>query len=287
MRCHLAGRWIKGNTHVHSTASDGGKSAAQLAAMYAAKGYEFLFLTDHWAASDFSREKRRGPVLWMDGLELDGSDASGSYFHVVCLGRFTGIHREMGFEAAMESVRRQAGLRVLAHPFWTGNSVEDVRRWDFDGVETYNHVCHWLNGKGDGMVHWEWALSRNPRVMGFASDDAHVTAQHPGWNGGWTMVNAEARTPGAIMTAIRAGRFYGTSGPEFAEIECDGARVTVRTSPVRFARLVGPATHGRRAGAFRGKLLTGASFEVPPDWPYAYVEIEDSRGRRARTNNLL
>ena len=281
-----ATRWFKGNTHVHSTVSDGGKSPVQLGRMYAGKGYDFLFRTDHWVASDVQDEPAGAPLLWMDGVELDGTDKAGTYYHVVCLGRFEGIQREMGFDAAMAACKAQGGLRVLAHPFWLGSSEAEVVRWDFDGIEIYNHVCQWLNGKGDSRVHWHQALARNPRMLALAVDDAHIKPKHPGWNGGWIMVNAPACTAIDIMAALREGNFYSSCGPDFESIVCADGAVTVKTSPVRFIRLVGPRSSGLRAGAFRGKLSTEATFTIPADWPYAYVEIEDARGRRAWTNTL-
>jgi hypothetical protein len=281
-----AAHWFKGNTHIHSTLSDGGKTLKQLGRMYAAKGYDFLFRADHWVASDTRSGEEGAPLLWMDGVELDGTDQAGTYYHVVCLGRFEGIRRELGFEAALAACRAQGGLRVLAHPFWLGLTAPEVERWEFDAVEVYNHVCQWLNGKGDSLVHWHQALARNPRTLALAVDDAHITSKHPGWNGGWIMVNAPECTPAAIVAALRAGNYYSSTGPAFESILCADGRVTVQTSPVRFIRLVGPRDSGRRVGAFRGKLQTGATFDVPSDWPYAYVEIEDARGHRAWSNTL-
>ena len=46
--------WFKGNTHIHTNASDGGKTHAEVAALYAAAGFSFLFATDHFIASDFA-----------------------------------------------------------------------------------------------------------------------------------------------------------------------------------------------------------------------------------------
>lgn len=278
--------WFKGNTHIHSTLSDGGKSLAQLGRMYAAKGYDFLFRADHWVASDVAGEKAGAPLLWLDGMELDGTDQAGTYYHVVCLGHFTGIRREMGIDAALTACRAQGGLLILAHPFWLGVTSAEVERWGFDGVEVYNHVCQWLNGKGEGLVHWHHALAGNPRTLALAVDDAHITLEHPGWNGGWIMVNAPSCTTEAIVAAIRDGNYYSSCGPTFESIVCADGWVTVRTSPVRFIRLVGPRTSGDRCGAFRGKLRTEASFAIPADWPYAYIEIEDTHGRRAWTNTL-
>ncbi len=279
--------WFKGNTHIHSTASDGGWSFQQLADGYAGAGYHFLVRTDHWVPSAASGADGGNPLLWLDGIELDGFDDLGSFYHVVALGHFEGIQREMGFPAALAAVREQAGLLILAHPFWTGNAFEEARRWGFQGVEIYNHVCHWLNGKGDGLAYWHAMLANAPGTLGFACDDAHIRPEHPGWNGGWVMVQAAELSAKALMEGLRAGRFYSSTGPVFERIACDGERVTVVTSPVRFIRLVGPTSHGMRMGSFEDSLLCEATFDLPSDWPYAYVEIEDIGGRRAWTNTLM
>lgn len=285
-RYGASGNWYKGNVHIHSTASDGGRTFAQLAEMYAEAGYDFLCRTDHWAASDAAADPDGYPLLWLDGVELDGRDETGAWYHVVCLGRVGGIERGMELVAAMESARAQGALLLLAHPHWSGNSLDDAFRYGFDGVEVYNHVCRWLNGKGDGGVYWTAMLDRRPETLAFAVDDAHLVPEHPGWNGGWIVVQAAERRADAIDAAIRGGRFYSSCGPGFHAIEHAGGGVRIATSPVAFARLVGPASVGKRVGAFDGKLMTGASFDVPPEWAWAYLEIEDARGRRAWTNNL-
>jgi hypothetical protein len=286
-RYDTRGSWFKGNCHIHSTASDGGKTPLELAQMYAAEGYDFLCRTDHWVFSNVGQETDPYPLLWLDGVELHGRDHTGASYHVVCLGTFDGLSREQSFVEALEATRAQGGILVLAHPFWMGNTFDDALRWGFDGVEIYNHVCHWLNGKGEGLAHWNAMLERAPTSLGLAVDDAHIRREHPGWNGGWTMVNAPECTPEALMAALRSGNFYSTCGPEFTSIECAGDEVTIHTSPVQFVRLVGPADKGVRMGSFGGETQQGATFKVPASWPYAYIEIEDVRGRRAWTNNLL
>lgn len=285
-RYTTSGTWYKGNTHLHSTASDGGRTFAELAQMYAVKGYDFLFRADHWAASAVAADGEDFPLLWLDGVELDGRDDGGVYYHVVCLGTFTGITREMGLLAAMTSARAQGGLLILAHPQWTGNTFDDALRWNFDGVEVYNHVCQWLNGKGDGRAYWNAMLAKQPSTLGLACDDAHIRPEHPGWNGGWIVVNAPELSRPAMMDAIRAGNFYSSTGPDFHAITCQANTVTIQTSPVQFARLVGPTYRGQRIGGFEGHLFTEAVFDIPSDWTHAYLEIEDAHGHRAWTNAL-
>lgn len=286
-RYHTKGNWFKGNTHIHSTASDGGKTFPELAELYAAEKYDFLFRTDHWVCSDATADPLSYPLLWIDGVELDGHDQAGSYFHVVCLGRVEGICRDNGFESALKSAREQGALAVLAHPYWTGNSLDDCLRWAYDGVEGYNHVCHWLNGKSNGMVHWDAALRRDSATLAFSADDAHLTAEHKTWNGGWIMVNAQEFTQESILSAIRCGNYYSSCGPAFTAIEFDGDYLHAQISPVRYARLVGPGAKGRRLEVCGETDTQTIRFQIPSGWDYMYLEIEDMEGRKAWTNALF
>ena len=279
--------WYKGNIHIHSTISDGGKTPEELAQMYSGKGYDFICRTDHWEPSDIQDKDELNPLLRLGGIELDGIDDRGSYYHVICLGTFTGITPEMGLVPALEKARSQNGIIILAHPHWTGNSQDDCLRYRFDGVEIFNHVTQWMNGKGDSTAYWNMMLKQNPNALAFAVDDAHTKPAHPGWDGGWIMVNAPALSQSAIMKSIKDGNFYSSCGPEIKSIHLGDDNISITTSPVQFIRLVGPGSSGRRTGSFDDQLLTEASFEMPDDWPYAYLEVEDQRGRRAWTNTLF
>lgn len=44
---------------------------------------------------------------------------------------------------------------------------------------------------------------------------------------------------------------------------------------------------GKRVGGFEGKAFSEAAFDIPPEWAYAYLEIEDAQGHRAWTNALF
>ena len=187
----------------------------------------------------------------------------------------------------MRKARAQNALLVLAHPFWRGNTLEDAIRWNFDGVEIYNHVCHWLNGKSNSLTHWDAMLKVNPDTLGFSADDAHLRPEYPGWNGGWIVVNASELSDQAILTAIRRGNYYSSCGPDFVSLTLDGKFLHVESTPVQFVRLVGPDHHGWRVGSFDGGLRTQVSAKIPADWDYVYVEIEDQRGKRAWSNTLF
>ena len=280
--------WFKGNTHIHSTRSDGGMEIADIAALYASGGYDFLFATDHMVPSDFASDGsgEGAPLVWIDGVELHGKTETGAFYHVVCLGKVSGVTPETPFADALRIAGECGALRILAHPLWTGNSLDEALAVPFDGVEIYNHVCRWLNGKDDGRAHWFAMLDSNPATLAFASDDAHLKPEHPGWNGGWVMVNAPQCTPAVILDAICRGNYYSTCGPEFRAIACEGRKVRIETSPVRYARLVGPGAAGARMGG-PDNDFTEAEFDVPETWAWAVLEIEDAQGKRAWTNGLF
>ena len=287
-RYNTSGQWYKGNTHIHSTASDGGKDLAEIGDLYSVAGYDFLVATDHGVASRVKQATAASPLLWLDGIEIGGQDKAGSYYHVVCLGKVSAITRKTPFTDAMQTARDCNAVLILAHPFWSGNTLEDTARWDFDGVEIYNHVCHWLNGKSDGLVHWNAMLQQNPNTLAFSADDAHLRPEHPGWDGGWIVVNAEERSKSSLMSAIRRGNYYSSCGPEFHTIESDGNNVHITTSAVQFVRLVGPGSLGQRIGSFDGRReITETSLPLPAEWDYVYIEIEDREGKRAWTNTLF
>lgn len=284
-RYNTNGKWFKGNTHIHSKMSDGGMNFKEIADLYKSKGFDFLFRTDHWVASDVKADTTGYPLLWIDGIELDGKDSAGIFYHVVCLGKVPPMTRDTGFEKGMALAKESGAVMILAHPEWSDNRTEDVKRWDFDGVEVYNHVCRWLNGKSSGTAHFSAMLGNSMKALAFASDDAHLNAAEPVYNGGWIFVNTDSLDSENILKSIRAGNFYSSCGPEIYSISYEGNSVKIRTSPVRFIRLAGKNGSGARNGAFN-TLVEEAEFEVPAEWPYAYIELEDEFNRKAWTNTL-
>ena len=65
------GNWYRGNTHSHSTESDGKMSIADRFAQYRDGGYQFLVLTDHRKVSDVSAHTQDG-FLAISGSEVPG-----------------------------------------------------------------------------------------------------------------------------------------------------------------------------------------------------------------------
>jgi len=284
-RYETDGQWFKGNTHIHTTRSDGGKDYATVASLYAGRGYDFVFVTDHDVVADI--EGMPGlPLLALNGIEVGGQDGTGAHYHVVGLGCSDALPSEGTFEKRIAALRRSGAVLILAHPYWTGNTVADALRHRFDGVEVYNHICDYLNGKSLSAYHWDRMLARDPRALGFAADDAHLNGNEP-WDGAWIMLSAPALTRADVMAAIQSGSFYSTVGPTFESIRVEADRVRVRTSPVAAIRLVDGTCWGARVYPGVGQTVTEGEFQVQREHAYLRVEIEDAYGRRAWTNAVL
>ena len=76
------GRWYRGNTHSHSTESDGRMPIADRFAQYRDGGYDFLVLTDHRKVNDVSAHSRDG-FLAISGSEVHPDNPyGGDRYHI-------------------------------------------------------------------------------------------------------------------------------------------------------------------------------------------------------------
>ena len=82
----LPGEWLKGNTHCHTTQSDGDLSPEAVADWYAGHGYDFLAFTDHRILTSTEEIERAG-MVGVAAMELNGwDDVSDCEYHMVALG---------------------------------------------------------------------------------------------------------------------------------------------------------------------------------------------------------
>jgi hypothetical protein len=196
-------------------------------------------------------------------------------------------------------IAENGGVPYLAHTYWSGLRTE---QWEacpgLYGIEVWNAGCELEVGRGDSSLHWDEALERGASLYGLATDDSH----HPGYDSGfaWTMVRAADKNGDAVLEALRAGSFYGSTGPEIHDVEQDDDAVVVRCSPAKSVTLFGSRHRGARANAGRlgypngsqiierdaSGLITCCRLEKPVLAPYGRLEVADVAGRRAWTNPL-
>ena len=287
-RYDCSGKWFKGNVHMHTSRSDGRLNLAEAARYYAERGYDFLSITDHRVPFVKAQSDEQLPIMILDGIELDGIDDEGSGYHAVCIGGVDGISKDMPLMESFKKARSQGSFLIWAHPHASNNTVAEGLRHNFHGLEVYNHIAELGLGKGYGAYHWDSILRQQPDMLGLATDDNHFFDGYPSQVGGWIMVNAPELSLEAIMTSIRRGNFYSSSGPDFKVIYIEkGNRVVAETSPIVHARLVGPGGAGKWKAEADLRNVTETHFRIPDDWSFARLEIGDGFGRKAWSNPLL
>ena len=100
--------------------------------------------------------------------------------------------------------------------------------------------------------------------------------------GGWVQVRSEALEPGAILAALKAGRYYSSQGPEIRDVAVGNGSVLVRCSPARGVFLGGC---GRARARVLGERITECELPLAPfAGSYFRVTVADASGRRAWTN---
>jgi hypothetical protein len=286
-RYDCSGKWFKGSVHVHTTNSSGRLTVAETTAFYAEAGYDFICITDKMAPFAGDSDNNY-PLLVLNGIEVEGRDDQGSYYHVVCIEGIEGVTGDTELTEVIKRVRAQGGILVWAHPHTCNNTVAEGLRHGFHGIEVFNSINEVAFGKGMGAFHWDASLLHQPDMLGFATDDAHFFRDVPAEKGGWIMVNAPELSRDAIMASIREGNFYSSSGPLFKSISIEqGNRVVAETSPVIYARMVGSMGMNKYRGTADREPMTEMHFRLPDDWPYARLEIEDASGKKAWSNPLL
>lgn len=279
------GQWYRGNTHTHSTESDGKLSIADRFAAYRERGYDFLVLTDHRKVNDVRSYST------LDFLAISGSEVhpqnpyGGAPYHIVAINIHERVNcAKMHPNAVLDEIKAQGGEAVLCHPYWCGHTISDfLPLRGYLAVEVYNDTCMSI-GKGFSEQTWDDLLDRGGPVFGIAADDAHGT-EHDCFHG-WVMVKSPELTLESIMEALRTGAFYSTLGPAISDIQISHAdkEIAVKCPPAQSIVFKAECHRGRRVLAPEGASLTEATYQVPDDVKYVRVEITDETGKKAWSN---
>ena len=300
-----AGRFYRGNIHCHSNHSDGGNTPEWVINSYKERGYDFLCLTDHLLPYSFFRKEGEGYIPVIDTREfstddflmIPGAETHGpgpmetGFWHFVAVGLPVDFAHPVDGEDGGTTARRayEAGAFVaLAHPRGLMVSESDVLSVidHIHAFEVYNHIGQERGGAGEAFQQAEVMTLKGYRRGYMAADDAHFRENiglYTGAFGGWVQVRAEELTEQAIVSALKAGSYYSSTGPEIESIELDGCRVRVRASSFSRVVLSGRGSEGAYAEIVEGREIT---FDAPflEKAPYFNVTVFDRNGKKAWTN---
>lgn len=284
------GIWLKGAVHVHTVKSDGCITPDAACAFYAARGYDFICFGDHWHITQ--PDDAHGLIV-VPGCEIDTwrQDEIGNT-HIMCIGarhvppRPADSAPRMGQQELWELAHAIGVYAVMAHPYWSDIWPDRLARLpSVYAIEVYNHGTEHDVALGQAEYVWDMLLNQGFRVDALAVDDAHWRHGADDAGGGFIMVKAQARTPGAIVDALRAGAFYASMGPRIEMVELAGACISVRTSPARAILFRGRCFYGSIVRGAANQLVTTASYELNlQQTRHVRVRVEDDSGRYAWTN---
>ncbi len=287
------GEWLRGNLHTHSTASDGIRSPQEVVDHYALAGYDFLAITDHGIITDPKGLDPRGMLL-IPSQEISlGCSEVGTTFHIVAVGiEKPLVHKDFDLggdpQRAVDDIKKQGGIAVLAHPYWSGLAKSDMFYLDgYDGVEIYNANCEVYNGAGDSRPHIDAVLAKGRHALILAVDDHHGTPEPmkiPDSLLAWINVKAKRNQP-SLVAAIRAGLFYASTGPQLRNIKIEDDTIVAETTPVTSIGFISSPSRGTIYWA-NGNPITEASYKPRKHESYIRVEATDENGRTAYSNPI-
>ena len=313
-------KWYKGNLHTHTKISDGNTSPVIVAQWYRDNDYDFLSITDHNKLADAQAvaselpppkdPKKSKPFLLIPGEELsDGYTVGkrGHAMHYTALGISRVVEPQGGKDfnevtaRSMRAVADTGGMLILNHPnFVWSVTTEDIRGFkDLTHFEVWNAVPVVNNLGGVDVPSteemWDSVLSTGRQLYGVAGDDAHdfITMGHKRANPGraWMGVRAGELTTTAILSALKSGDFYCSSGVELDDIATTGNTLGLRIRKI--PTFPGWEEHYRTT--FIGKngrvLKTDGSmkpsYRLKPGDLYVRARVLSSNGFQAWTQPLF
>ncbi|MFC1726131.1 PHP domain-containing protein [candidate division KSB1 bacterium] len=229
-------QWFKGNTHTHTTNSDGDMPPDHVVNWYKNHGYNFLVLSDHNLLTDirgFDTGTNDSFIL-IPGDEV--SDKSNDKpVHVVGINVNWTVKPMHGtsiistLQNNIYAINRAGGIAQIAHPNfgWAFTHKEISGLKDVNLIEIYNYhpaVNNYGNLDNPGMEEmWDNLLSEGHLFYGIMADDAHnykdFTRYKANPGRGWIVVKSEKLDPKHVTEAIAKGEFYSSCGVQLNDIK--------------------------------------------------------------------
>lgn len=297
-------KWFKGNTHAHTTRSDGDSEPEVVARWYKDHNYDFLFITDHNVLTEPAEARVADEsFLLIPGIEVSSTyrnalDENTKPIHVNALDAKGPIAAVKGSESVaqtlqetIDNINQAQAVPHVNHPNfrWAISNLDLLQVNGYNLLEIENgHPL--VNNAGDadhpGMeAIWDILLSNGQRIYGIACDDAHhftgsfaPDRSNPGR--AWVMVQAKSLTRENIMNALVKGNFYFTTGVTISSIIVEDRGYTVYLSDYT------PRPYTTQFIGNGGKVLretneNPASYLANQDDVYVRAKVTDANGKIA------
>lgn len=255
--------------------------------------------------------KDRGSEMLLVPSEEVTDSFSGKPVHINGL-NFAGVVEPQHGDGVQETMERNHAAiaehgaankrQVLAHVnhpnFGWGVRYQDLAAVEaVNFFEVYNGHAGVQNYGDDTHSGTEalWDLALTSRILehgfglllGVATDDSHdyrqfgIGKHNPGR--GWVMVQAEENTPDAIVLAMRAGRFYASTGVLLRDVQLDGMTLRIWIDEVPGVRYTTRFVGTRRTA--KGAMQPSEIFLSTESNPAVFTLTDDALYVRAKISS--
>lgn len=245
-------KWYKGNTHAHTTNSDGNAGPYEVAKWYKDHGYDFLSITDHNQTTDPTTIKNiaDSTFLLVPGNEISSSnknvenDTQGRAIHLNGLNVNGDVPVKFSstvvgsLQDNVDAIRAAGGIVHLNHPnfHWSFGAKEMLQLKNVSLFEVSNMHPGVDNQGGGGMPSteemWDEMLTAGKRIFGIATDDTHdyrsflPTRANPGR--GWIVVKANKLEADEIVKNMEKGFCYASTGVDLKDIVISSDKIEIQ-----------------------------------------------------------
>jgi hypothetical protein len=228
--------WYKGNTHTHTTNSDGNETPRRVVRWYLDHNYNFLVISDHSYLTDtkYLDTDKNDDFILIPGEEITDR-AENKPVHLVAIGIQEQVQEQHGntiletLQNNIDAINNAGGIAQINHPNWKysfGDKVlSEIKNCPLVEIYNISKDCNNYAAGGVPSVEeiWDKVLSSGKLIYGVISDDTHdylgeFSADKSPPGRGWIMVRAKELTPEAIISSMKNGDFYATIGVELNDV---------------------------------------------------------------------
>lgn len=212
-------RWLKGDFHTHTHASDGVLTAEELARHALRHGLNFLAITDHNQFIYSLALPKISGITLIPGVEWTHYEG-----HANFLGADKPYDQPFPTQNIEETAARFASARergaviVINHPFDEGSGFKfDLNRLPFDCLEIWNGPMRESNLRAVGM--WHSLLTSGRKIPIVGGSDYHRDNLFQILGGPTTCVYSLSASPADILEALKNGHAYLIYAPMGPSLE--------------------------------------------------------------------
>jgi hypothetical protein len=296
--------WYKGNTHTHTTNSDGNETPRRVVRWYLDHNYNFLVLSDHSYLNDikYLDTDKNDDFTLIPGEEVTDR-AEHKPVHLIAMGIKNLVKEQHGktiletLQNDIDAINAAGGIAQINHPNWkysfndtTLSQVRNVKLVEIYNISTENN--NYSAGGYPGMEEiWDKVLSAGVMMYGVISDDTHdylgeFSADKSPPGRGWIMVRANELTAEAIIASLEKGDFYATVGVILNDIKITDKTYSIDIQPFGDAKFT-TLFIGRNGKVLKEDYNLKSSYTFSGDEGYVRIKVLCSSGDFAITQPMF